>query len=229
MSLLYQTSSFHNKLSLPYFIPKPLKSDSLYEAFVRFSRKREVDLEFKGMLLSQTEQSLQLLNRLETRFWIYDQASPISHRNFVFRYKAFNPLSNQLVLADRKQIKTLSNSFIYSYNARKYLLQHNTKNYVVKSRPLALTKMGLELSFFGKRALGMTSKLLKRGKISYKVWLVLNLSCLGRLHYFILQKWKINSITTLSRFEKDSFQKKLNYYYHQNSLLNSYILLSKKR
>lgn len=229
MSLLYQTISFNDNLSLPYFLPKPLKSDSLYEAFVRSSKKKEIDLEFKGMLLSQTEQYLNLLRRLENRFWIYDKETSIGNKTFIFRYKAFNVLSNQLILADRKQIKTLSNSLIYSYNARKYLLRHKKDNYVVKSRPLSLTKMGLELSFFGKRALLTNSKFLKRGNISYKVWLILNLNFLGSLNSFKLQKWEINLMTTLPKNERNSFTKKVNYYYNQNNLLNSYILLSKNK
>lgn len=228
MSLLYQTISFNDNLSLPYFLPKPLKSDSLYEAFARSSKKKEVDLEFKGMLLSQTEQYLNLLKRVENRFWIYDKEIPINDKTFIFRYKAFDTLSNQLILADRKQIKILSNSLIYSYNARKYLLQYKKGNYIVKSRSLSLSKLGFELSFFGKRALLTNSKFLRKGNISYKVWLILNLIFLGELNSFKLQKWEINSMTSLPKSERNSFIKKINYYYNQNNLLTSYVLLSKK-
>ena len=228
MSLLYQTVSFNDNLSLPHFLPKPLKSDSLYEAFIRASKKKEVDVEFKGMLLSQTEQYLNLLKRLENRFWIYDKETPLNNKTFIFRYKGFNSLSNQLVLADRKQIKTLSNSLIYSYNARKYLLRQKKENCIVKSRPLSLTKGGLELSFYGKRALLSNSKVFKKGNISYKFWLILNLNFLGQLNSFKLQKLEINSMITLPKNERNSFVKKMNYYYNQNNLLNSYILLSKK-
>lgn len=228
MSLLYQTISFNDNLSLPHFLPKPLKADSLYEAFARSSKKKEVDLEFKGMLLSQTEQYLNLLKRVENRFWIYDKEIAINDKTFVFRYKGFDALSNQLILADRKQIKILSNSLIYSYNARKYVLQSKKRNYVVKSRPLSLSKLGFELSFFGKRALLANSKFLRKGSISYKVWLILNLSFLGELNSFKLQKWEINSMTSLPKSEKNSFIKKVNYYYNQNNLLTSYVLLSKK-
>lgn len=229
MSLLYQTVSFNDNLSLPHFLPKPLKSDSLYEAFVRSSKKKEVDLEFKGMLVSQREQSLNVLKRLENRFWIYDKETPIDHRTFLFRYKGFDVLSNQLVLADRKQVKTLSNSLIYSYNARKYLLQQKKENCLVKSRPLSLTKVGLELSFNGKRALLSNSKVFKKGNISYKLWLILNLKFIGNLNSFKLQKWDINSMTSLPKDKKNSFVKKINYYYNQNNLLSSYILLSKNK
>ena len=229
MSLLYQTVSFNDNLSLPHFLPKHLKSDSLYEAFIRSSKKKEVDLEFKGMLVSQREQYLNLLKRLENRFWIYDKETSIDHRTFIFRYKAFDVLSNQLVLADRKQIKTLSNSLIYSYNARKYLLQQKKEKCLIKSRPLSLTKAGLELSFNGKRALLSNSKIFKKGKISYKLWLILNLKFVGNLNSFKLQKWDINSMTSLAKNEKNSFVKKINYYYNQNNLLTSYILLSKNK
>jgi hypothetical protein len=229
MSLLYQTISFNDNLSLPHFLPKPLKSDSLYEAFVRSSKKKEVDLEFKGMLLSQREQYLNVLKRLENRFWIYDKETSVDHKTFIFRYKGFDVLSNQLVLADRKQINTLSNSLIYSYNARKYLLQQKKENCIVKSRPLSLTKAGLELSFYGKRALLSNSKVFKNGNISYKLCLILNLKFLGNLNSFKLQKWDINSMTSLPKNEKNSFVKKMNYYYNQNNLLNSYILLSKNK
>lgn len=228
MSMLYQTISFNDNLSLPYFLPKPLKSDSLYEAFARSSKKKEVDLEFKGMLLSQTEQYLNLLKRVENRFWIYDKEIPINDKTFIFRYKGFDTLSNQLILADRKRIKILSNSLIYSYNARKYLLQHKKGNYIVKSRSLSLSKLGFELSFFGKRALLTNSKFLRKGNISYKVWLILNLTFLGELNSFKLQKWEINSMTSLPKSERNSFIKKVNYYYNQNNLLTSYVLLSKK-
>jgi hypothetical protein len=229
MSLLYQTVSFNDNLSLPHFLPKPLKSDSLYEAFVRSSKKKEVDLEFKGMLLSQREQYLNVLKRLENRFWIYDKETSVDHKTFIFRYKGFDVLSNQLVLADRKQINTLSNSLIYCYNARKYLLQQKKENCIIKSRPLSLTKAGLELSFNGKRALLSNSKVFKNGNISYKLWLILNLKFLGNLNSFKLQKWDINSMTSLPKNEKNSFVKKMNYYYNQNNLLNSYILLSKNK
>jgi hypothetical protein len=228
MSLLYQTVSFDDNLSLPHFLPKPLKSDSLYDAFIRFSKKKEVDVEFKGMLLSQSEQYLNLLKRLENRFWIYDKEIPLHNRSFIFRYKGFDAASNRLILADRKQIKTLSNSLIYSYNARKYLLQQKKENFLVKSRPLALTKAGLELSFIGKRALLSNSKIFKKGNISYKLWLILNLNFLGQLNSFKLQKWKINSMGSLPKDERNSFVKKINYYYNQNNLLKSYILLAKK-
>lgn len=228
MSLLYQTVSFDDNLSLPHFLPKPLKSDCLYEAFVRSLKKKEVDLEFKGMLLSQREQYLNILNRLENRFWVYDKQTSIDHKTFIFRYKSFDVMSNQLVLADRKQTKTLSNSLIYSYNARKFLLQHKKENCIVKSRPMSLTKVGLELSFNGKRALLSNSKVFKKGNISYKLWLILNLKSLGQLNSFKLQKWDTNSMTSLPKPEKSSYVKKINSYYNQNNLLNSYILLSKK-
>jgi len=227
MNLLYQTISFSDNLSLPHFLPKPLKSDSLYEAFIRTSKKKEVDLEFKGMLLSQTCQYLNLLKRLENRFWIYDKEIPINGKTFLFRYKGFDAMSNQLVLADRKQIKTLSNSLIYSYNARKYLLQHKKENFLIKSRFLCLTKAGLQLSFFGKRALLSNSKIFKKGNLSYKLWLIINLNFLAFLNSFKLKKWEINSITNLPKNERNSFVKKINYYYNQNNLLNSYVLLTK--
>lgn len=229
MSLLYQTVSFNNNLSLPHFLPKSLKSDSLYEAFVRSSKKKEIDLEFKGMLLSKKDQYFNVLNRLENRFWIYDKEISIDHKTFIFRYKGFDNLSNQLVLADREQIKTLSNSLIYSYNARKYLLQQKKENFIVKSRPLSLTKAGLELSFKGKRALLANSRIFKKGNISYKLWLILNLDFLGHLNSFKVQKWDINSMTNLSKTERNSFVKKINSYYNQNNLLTSYILLSKNK
>lgn len=229
MSLLYQTVSFNDNLSLPHFLPKPLKSDSLYEAFVRSSKKKEVNLEFKGMLLSQREQYFNILNRLENRFGIYDKETPIDHKTFIFRYKSFDVLSNQLVLADRKQTKTLSNSLIYSYNARKYLLQQHQQKSVVKSRPLSLTKAGFELSFKGKRALLSNSKVFKKGNISYKLWLILNLKFLGQLNSFKLQKWDTSSMTSLPKNEKNSNAKKINSYYNQNNLLTSYILLSKNK
>jgi hypothetical protein len=228
MSLLYQTVSFDDNLSLPHFLPKPLKSDSLYEGFIRSSKKKEVDIEFKGMLLSQTEQYLNLLKRLENRFWLYDKEIPIQNRSFIFRYKAFDSVSNQLILADGNKMKASLNSLIYSYNARKYLLQQKKENFIIKSRPLSLTKAGLELSFYGKRALVANSKIFKKGNISYKLWLILNLNFLGQLNFFKLQKWEINSRMDFPKNERNSFVKKMNYYYNQNNLLNSYILLSKK-
>lgn len=218
MSLLYQTVSFNDNLSLPYFLPKPLKLDCLYEAFIRSSKKKEIDLEFKGMLLSQREQYLNTLNRLENRFWVYEKETLIDNKSFRFRYKAFDIMLNQLVLADRQQSKTLSNSLIYSYNARKYLLQHKKDNYIVKSRPLSLTKTGLELSFNGKRVLSSNSKVFKKENIPYKLWLIINLKCLAKLNSFKLQKWEINSIV-----------KNMNSYDHQNSLWASYILLAKNK
>jgi len=229
MSLLYQTVSFNDNLSLPHFLPKPLKSDCLYEAFVRSSKKKEVNLEFKGMLLSQRELYLNILNRLENRFWVYEKETPIANKSFIFRYKGFDIVSNQLVLADRKRTKTLSNSLIYSYNARKYLLQHKKENCVVKSRPLSFTKAGLELSFNGKRALVSNSKVFKKGNISYKLWLILNLKSLGQLNSFKLQKWDVTPMASSADPEKNSYVKKMNSYYNQNNLLTSYILLSKNK
>jgi hypothetical protein len=216
MSLLYQTVSFSDNLSLPHFLPKPLKSDCLYEAFVRSLKKKEVDLEFKGMLLSQREQYLNILNRLENRFWIYDKEIPIVNKSF--RYKGFDVMSKQLILADRQQTKTLSNSLIDSYNARKYLLQHKKENCIVKSRPLSLTKAGLELSFNGKRVLLTNSKVFKKGNIPYKFWLIINFRSLAQLNSFKLQKWEVNSIVK----NMDSCD-------HQNDLWSSYILLAKNK
>ena len=218
MSFLYQTVSFNDNLSLPHLLPKPLKSDCLYEAFVRSLKKKEVDLEFKGLLLSQREPYLNILNRLENRFWVYDKESPIVNKSFRFRYKGFDVMSKQPILADRQQTKTLSNSLIDSYNARKYSLQHQKENCIVKSRPLSLTKAGLELSFNGKRVLLSNSKVFKKGNIPYKFWLIINLKSLAQLNSFKLQKWEVNSIAK----NMDSCD-------HQNDLWTSYILLAKNK
>ena len=226
MTLKYQTINFESPALLPFFLPKPLKSQHLYEAFVKSWKKKEVELEFKGLLLSKTEQQLALLNRLENRFAIYGKTLPNENQVYTFRFKSIETGSKSLQFSDRKtRLQNLS-SYIFSYNSRRYLLNNTIKN--VKSRLLAITKGGFKLSFFGQRVILSTKPKMVNKKYSYNLWGVLNLKQIGILHLSNLQKWKVNILKTNSAKNIKTFAGKKSILYYKDLSFNSSIYLKKK-
>jgi hypothetical protein len=225
MTLKYQTTNFESPDLLPFFLLKPLKSQHLYEAFVKSWKNKEVDLEFKGMLLSKTEQQLALLKRLENRFAIYGKTLPNENQIYTFRFKSIETGSKSLQFSDRKtRLKNLS-SYVFAYNSRRYLLNNTLKN--VKNRLLALTKGGFKLSFFGQRVLLTTKPKMINKKSSYNLWGILNMKQIGILSLSNLQKWKVNILRTNSAKNIKTFAGKKSILYYKDLSFNSSILLKK--
>lgn len=206
-------------------MPKPLKSQHLYEAFVKSWKKKEVELEFKGLLLSKTEKQLALLKRLENRFAIYGETFPNENQVYTFRFKSIETGSKSLQFSDRKtRLQNLS-SYIFSYNSRRYLINNTIKN--VKSRLLAITKEGFKLSFFGQRVILSTKQKMVNKKYSYNLSGVLNLKHMGILDLSNLEKWKVNILKTNSAKNIKTFNGKKSILYYKDFSFNSSIYLKK--
>ena len=187
MTFKYQSTNFDSATLLPYLIPKALKSQNLYEAFIRSRKKKEVDLEFKTLQLSKTEQRMNLLNRLENRFDVFKKGLPSNGQSYTFRFKSLENGDRILHFSDRKrQLKNLS-SYILAYNARKYLLMNNKNK--LQTRFLASTKNRCKLSFCGQP---VVLKVKRKRQVSHNLKVISNLKKVGLLNFCYLDKWKLN-------------------------------------
>nr|AHX24958.1 hypothetical protein NaonMp0029 [Nannochloropsis oceanica] len=221
MTLKYKDTNFENPVLISYFIPKPLKSQNIYEAFVRSRKKKEVDLEFREMLIYKTEQQFNCLKRLENRFDIYGKALPNEGQVYTFRFKLFDNTSKLVNFSDRKKRLQNISSYIYAYNSRRHILKNITKN--IKSRLLCLTKGGFKISFFGQKVI-LFNTMIKatHKKTSYDMWIISNLKYIGSLNFYNLQKWEINMDKNPS-----AFTGKKSILYYKDFSLNSLIILDK--
>nr|AHX24997.1 hypothetical protein NaocMp0029 [Nannochloropsis oculata] len=221
MILEYKDTNFENPVLISYFIPKPLKSQNIYEAFVRSRKKKEVDLEFRDTLISKTEQQFNCLKRLENRFNIYGKKLPNKGQIYTFRFKLFDNTSKLVNFGDRKKRLKNVSSYIFAYNSRRYILENITEN--IKSRLLSLTKGGFKISFFGQRVILFNSiKKAAKKKTSYDMWIISNLKYIGLLNLYNLQKWEINMKKNLN-----AITRKKSILYYKDFSLNSLILLDK--
>lgn len=232
--------------NLPFVIPRPLREESLCKAFVRSTKKKEVILEFEGMLLSKTEIYLNLLKRLEWRLGVYSNFSDLyelENQSYLFRYKRKLPFSNDLVFADKSKYKKQVDPMISFYNARKFLLNFKNKKMIVKSRTLTLCVRKhlrkrrvspkkeisfLSCSFFGKRA-HLNCK--KRESSSYRFWFIRNLKLIGILKALYLKSWGLKYTKPSKAQEnckEDSSIVQLADYYKQGKSIKSKIRLTKK-
>ena len=221
MTLKYKDTNFENPVLISYFIPKPLKSQNIYEAFIRSRKKKEIDLEFKDMLISKTEQQFNCLKRLENRFNIYDKKLPSKGQVYTFRFKSFDNTSKLVNFSDRKKHLQDVSSYVFAYNSRRYILNNITEN--IKSRLLSLTRGGFKISFFGQRVI-LFNTIMKTApkKTSYEMWVISNLKYIGSLNLYNLRKWEIN-------IEKNphTFTGKKSILYYKDFSLNSLIILDK--
>jgi hypothetical protein len=187
MTFKYQTTNFDSATLLPYLIPKALKSQNLYEAFIRSRKKKEVDLEFKTLQLSKTEQRMNLLKRLENRFDVFKKGLPSNGQSYTFRFKSLENGSGISHFSDRKnRLKNLS-SYIFAYNARKYLLMNNKNR--LQTRFLASTKNRCKLSFSGQP---VVLNVKRKRKVSHNLKVISNLKKIGLLNFCYLDKWKLD-------------------------------------
>lgn len=233
-------------VNLPFIIPRPLQEESLYKAFIRSTKKKDVDLEFEGMLLSRVETYLNLLKRLEHRLCVFSQfpeLRQLENKAYLFRYKGKDSFSNNLAFANKsRSIKHIS-SMIPFYNVRKYLLQNMNKKILIKSRMLALSlhkqkrksietkrlNTSFSYSFFGKRAvLGPKT----RNRMTYKFWIIQNLNLIGILRGFYLKSWTIKFASNKNVHESpnnESFIVQLADYYRQSKFVKSNVRFNKNR
>ena len=226
MTLKYKDTNFENPVLISYFIPKPLKSQNIYEAFVRSRKKKVVDLEFKDMLISKTEQQFNFLKRLENRFNMYGKTLPNEGQVYTFRFKSFDNTSRLVNFSDRKKRLQNVSSYILAYNSRRYILDNKTKN--IKSRLLSLTKGGFKISFFGQRVILLNTKIkIAQKKTSYNMWIISNLKHIGSLNLYNLQKWKINILKTNIEKSHNTFTGKKSILYYKDFSLTSLIILNK--
>ena len=228
MTFKYQTANFDSATLLPYLIPKALKSQNLYEAFIRSRKKKEVRLEFKALSLSKNEERMNLLNRLENRFDVFKKGLPSTGQSYIFRFKSLEAGSRTLNFSDRKRrLKNLS-SYIFAYNAKKYLLKNNRK--IVKTRFLASTKNRCKLSFCGQP---VVLKAKTKRKIAHNLKVISNLKKVGLLNFCYLNKWKLDILKnfTNKRSTVDG-EKEISYYkdlYIRSLLFMKKRIVDKKR
>ena len=226
---------FSYDASLTNFVPKPLKKESLYEAIVRSRSKKEGEMEMKALTLSQISSYTSLLKSLENRFWLYGKTMPNKGLSYLLCFKSFD----SLLFNNRKNKSTNLNSLTYSYNARKHYLKDRKKSVFFKSRLLALTKKGFKLNFYCLRLLlnlmmHLRPFVYKKKKperkkeickITYRFWLISNISLIGLLSSFRISNWSLQ----FSKLEKKKrlFARKWDLYYKGNQSLKSQISLRK--
>lgn len=233
-------------VNLPFIIPRPLQEESLYKAFVRSTKKKDIDLEFEGMLLSRVETYLNLLKRLEYRLCVFSQSSELqqlANKAYLFRYKGKDSFSNTLIFADQSRSKKHISSMIPFYNLRNYFLKNMNKKILLKSRMLSLSlhkqkrkslgtkglATSFSCSFLGKRAV-LDPK--NRNRRTYKFWIIQNLNLIGILRGFYIKSWTIKFASNKNISEnssKESFIVQLAEYYRQSKFIKSNVQLTKNR
>jgi len=227
MTLEYKNIDFDGPLLTPYFIPVPLKLLYNNEAFIKFKKKREVELELRDMPISKTDQEFNLLKRLENRFNMYGITVFSEEKIYTYFLDSFINISAQKNFSGYRKCIDSIDSYVYIYNVRHCILNNNnSKN--IKSTLLYLTKGGSKLSFFGQRVVLLNNKIRSaKKKTSYHTWMISNLKHIGMLNNYDIYKWKTSVSKTCTEKRRNFSYKKKMFLYYKNVSLNSSILLKK--
>lgn len=227
------TSSFTDFNSFVLDLPG-LKKEKLYSANVlekiKEENKKDITLEISDLNVFFDQFLFSHLNTIENRFWLYNYLNGIQQVTFSYNFK-FMDLSGKTFFFSSKRSKARAlNSGFFLYNSRKYFLQKISKNAFSKHRILSWNNKGYWLSFVGNRGQLLKTFILKKNKKQtfFSSLCIVNLSLIGYLHLYSLQKWKIKSFKKLKTSALNPFIKKYNFYYKKNLFLRSILTLEKK-